>query len=231
MKYNHKTNIQRSKRRLKRTKRTLVIALVVSVLIGLGLLWYALQYAWNETAAKESPVVDKGFYAGSQTTTYDNGKFSFTSAKNWELEERASKIPEKYVYVSRRGQNAQYLWTIYFDNIPDLPTKYILPIRIVNNRLNTGAVSPKCGDEKDTRVTSAPTGATVATAVYDGLEYTCKIEGFENIVAPVYDQGGYVLPIADSNGQVVKVGMIFQDLGINLQLDPIKEVINSFNVK
>jgi hypothetical protein len=231
MKYHHKTNIQKRKRQLKATHRTLLVVLVVVIFILLLLAWLGLQYMWNEVASKEGPAADKGYYAGSTKTTYDNGKFAFTSAKNWVPEERTSAPPDKFVYVSQRGLNVDYLMTVYLNNIPEIPTKYVLPVKVVGNRMSTEPVSPKCGNEKNVSTSAAPTSATIAASEYKGIKFTCKMEGFENIVALVHDKDGYKIPMATAEGKIVPVGIVIQDLAVNLQMDPIREIVNSFVVK
>jgi hypothetical protein len=232
MKYHYQSNIDRRKRRLKMTHRTLLVVLFLVIVIVVVLSWIGLQYMWGEISTKEGPSTDKGYFSGSSKTTYDNGVFSFMSAKNWVIDERSSQPPKKFVYLSQKGPNVEYIMTVFLGDIPQTPVKYVLPVRTNGNRMSSDLISPKCGsEEKDVITSDAPTAATVANTEYKGIKFVCKMEGFENLVALGHEGGGYSLPLTNSKGEAAPVSMVFQDLAINLQLDPVREVINSFTVK
>lgn len=232
MKYHYRTNSERKNRRLKMTHRSLIIFLVLVIVVFIILAWMGLQYMWGEISTKESPATDKGYFAGSNKTTYDNGVFSFTSAKNWVVDERSSEPPKKFVYLSQKGPNVEYIMTVFITDIPQTPTKYVLPVRVSGNRMSSELISPKCGtDEKNVRTSDAPTAATIAESEFKGIAFICKMEGFENLITLVHETGGYALPFTTGTGDPVPVSLVFQDMSVNLQLDPIRDIVNSFTVK
>lgn len=210
----------------------MITAITIVVVIGLGIgVWLGLQYMWSEISVKDGPAQDKGYYAGASTSVYDNGKFSFTSSKNWKLNEQTSTVPTKYVFTSESGPITEYMMTVYLTTVPDIPTKYILPVGVRGNRLSAGTLSPKCGPKKESQTSSAPTSATIAPTTFEGITFTCKLEGFENIIALARAQDGYALLMTTPKGEQLKVGLVFQDLTASLHTDVIKEIANSFSVK
>lgn len=210
----------------------MITGLTIVIVIGLGIgIWLGLQYVWNEVSVKDGPSQDKGYYAGAATSIYDNGKFSFTSSKNWKLSEQTSTIPTKYVFTSESGPITEYMMTVYLTTIPDIPTKYILPVSVQGNKLSAGTLSPKCDVKKNSQTTTAPTSATVAPTSFEGIDFTCKLEGFENIVALAQAENGYAIPMRTAKGEELKIGLLFQDLTASLHSDVIKEITNSFAVK
>lgn len=223
-KYYYKKNFHKQTRKLKRAQTHLYIGLTAILVAVSGLGVYVWQQISVDNTIQQVSPVKLGVYNGIPRKEYVNEMFSFSSTTEWTFIREASSPPNRYVFYNHINGITQYELTVYVDNIPSQPVGYITPVIVKDQKIIPGITSQRCGADIKNRNGSVPMN-------FEDVKYSCDLVNSQQKIGAGVKGGGYAIPLYNSQGKLMHVGLFFTDHSPGYRPEVFNEVLANFKLR
>lgn len=199
-----------------------VLIIVLVLLLAFG--FFIFKEFFSTPAQPSTPPVDIGRFSPDTKIIISNDDFLFSSSQDWKLAPEISIPNEKYVYFSSKKNQIQHQLTIYVRNIPlNTPVKFILPVKVVDNKMETELISQECG--------TFAKGGDVVLAEFKGISFYCETHTSKSIIAAGFEGSSYAIPLRNAKGNTQNVAFFYHDQTSGFNYSPLSEVLSTFVLK
>lgn len=208
----------------------LIFGTVVLLLMGsVGFGVYIWQQVSNSKPVEKTQVAVLGENFSDLKRPVESEKFKFLSSRNWQLSRDLSHVPNKFVYSSQQNGIVEYELTVYFTKVPPkTAVDYIYPVSVKNGKFELRTSSSKCDVGLPKNIVD--TTDTIPKD-YDGVQFVCDISGVQEIYAIGISGGSYDVPMYNSKGQLLTVGLFFTNHTSQYKPEVFSEIIKNFSLK
>lgn len=220
------------KKHISHRKRSIVLAVLLLVLLGVGGIWAKSYFKANTVISQPpAPVISTVTSNQGPTKPFDEGVFTFSLPADWVYkgQQRQTSPYAPYLFENTKTNPGVEQLEVYVDVIPTtLGVNRVLPVQGEGARVVPTTISDNCADFTGNKVP----GSTSTPAKWDGFNFLCDLGNYErDVVGTSSSDGVDVVKLIGPTTGAHSLFFTYTDNGSTPNFNIFTDALTSFRLK
>jgi hypothetical protein len=219
-----------------RSRKKLLLEFLIALLVLFGLLAFALWFfifrTTDESSANFSRAGGTVAIVEAATKEFTVDEFTLDLPAGWELLGKKNPFSNQVYYeFQSKVQDYENRWLrVYVDVIPeDYTLNKLLPITVIENKLEAGTVSEDCKTFNGApKISSGQTSSQTWKATWEDITFICNMVGQQNHIGTANAKDGYAVPVTGPTKGTHKYFFVYIDHNVRPDTSILIDAVDSF---